>query len=84
MVILSRFVRCHLANPGKYHYFKDGTPSFPPPCPSCKGSDHKHAIRDIVKIPATLKAGRYVLGWRYDCEATAQVWENCADVTLVK
>ena len=87
----------------------DGTPSFPPPCPSCKGSDHKHAIRDIVKIPATLKAGRYVLSWRYvptppnifldpvtvpihrliwrsryDCEATAQVWENCADVTLVK
>ena len=25
----------------------------------------------------------YVLGWRWDCEATAQVWSNCADVTLV-
>jgi hypothetical protein len=28
--------------------------------------------------------GKYVLGWRYDCEATAQVWSNCADITLVK
>ena len=29
-------------------------------------------------------AGKYVLGWRYDCEAAAQVWSNCADTTLVK
>jgi hypothetical protein len=37
----------------------------------------------MVKIPADLKAGKYVLGWRYDCEATAQVWSNCADITVV-
>ena len=61
----------------------DGTPSFPPPCDGCKGSPHDKAVRDVVKVPATLKPGKYVLGWRWDCEATAQVWSNCADVELV-
>ena len=28
---------------------------------------------DTVKIPSTLAPGKYVLGFRYDCEATAQV-----------
>ena len=60
----------------------DGTPAFTPPCDGCKGSTHTHAIRDFVKVPTHLKPGKYVLGWRYDCEATAQVWSNCADVTL--
>lgn len=44
---------------------------------------HERAIRDVVKIPAGLKPGRYVLGWRWDCEATAQVWSSCSDVELV-
>lgn len=38
---------------------------------------------DSVKIPADLPAGKYVLGFRYDCEATAQVWSNCADIELI-
>lgn len=62
----------------------NGTPAFPPPCDGCEGNTHSHAIRDVVKVPAGLKPGRYVLGWRYDCEATAQVWSNCADITLVR
>lgn len=37
-------------------------------------------IMDAVKVPANLVPGKYVLGWRYDCEATAQVWSNCADI----
>jgi len=41
-------------------------------------------IMDVVKVPSHLPPGKYVLGWRYDCEATAQVWSNCADITLVK
>ena len=61
----------------------DGTPSFKEPCDGCKGSPHDKAVRDVVKVPATLKPGKYVLGWRWDCEATAQVWSNCADVELV-
>jgi hypothetical protein len=60
----------------------NGKLSFPLPCEGCK-EDHQHAIRDMVKVPSNLPPGRYVLGWRWDCEATAQVWSNCADVTLV-
>jgi len=57
-------------------------PSFEAPCDGCEGSTHSHAIRDQLKIPAHLPPGKYVLGWRWDCEATAQVWSGCADVTL--
>merc|ERR1712046_10173 len=39
-------------------------------------------ISDTVLIPADLPAGEYVLGWRWDCEETAQIWQNCADVTI--
>jgi len=64
-------------------------PSFPPPCKECIGVDASGvwgntAVVDTLKVPADLPAGDYVLGWRYDCEATAQVWANCADITLVK
>ena len=41
------------------------------------------AVLDVLQIPDDLPPGDYVLGWRYDCEATAQVWSNCADVKLV-
>jgi len=60
-------------------------PAFPPPCGNgeCEGNEGGAAALDVVKIPKGLKPGKYVLGWRYDCEATAQVWSNCADVTLV-
>ena len=30
-----------------------------------------------IKVPADLPTGDYVLGFRYDCEATAQIWSNC-------
>ena len=30
-------------------------------------------ILDVLKIPADLPEGDYVLGWRWDCEATSQV-----------
>lgn len=60
-----------------------GKPAFPPLFPGAQGCDHFHSIRDVVKVPSELPPGEYVLGWRYDCEATAQVWSNCADLTLV-
>ena len=40
------------------------------------------AVKDVVKLPKTLKPGKYILGFRYDCEATAQVWSNCADIVV--
>jgi len=40
-------------------------------------------IVDKIHIPVTLKAGQYVLGWRWDCEESTQVWGSCSDVTIV-
>jgi len=62
---------------------QSGKPAFEPPCPGCHGNRHDIAVRDFVKVPQDLKPGRYVLGFRYDCEATAQVWNSCSDITLV-
>lgn len=58
-------------------------PAFEPPCEGCAGNRHDIGIKDVVKIPAHLKPGKYILGWRWDCEASAQVWSACSDVTLV-
>ena len=41
-------------------------------------------IVDRVLIPADLPAGEYVLGWRWDCEESNQVWQSCSDVTVGK
>ena len=53
-------------------------PAFPPPCDekahgACSGNEASSSVVDFLKIPATLKPGEYVLQWRLDCEATAQV-----------
>jgi len=64
-------------------------PAFPPPCSlsdaphGCQGNEGGASVSDMVVIPSTLAPGEYILQWRLDCEATAQVWTNCADVNLV-
>jgi hypothetical protein len=40
----------------------------PPP-----GTPSELSIVDTVRLPADLAAGHYILGWRWDCEETAQV-----------
>ena len=47
----------------------------------CSGDLTAAAIVDHVVVPK-LPAGDYVLGFRWDCEETAQVWSSCADVTI--
>lgn len=47
-------------------------------------SDHTFAIQDSLQIPSDIPAGEYVLGWRWDCEATSQIWSNCADITIAE
>jgi hypothetical protein len=37
---------------------------------------------DKLQLPE-LDAGEYSLSWRWDCEQTPQVWNSCADVTVV-
>ena len=44
---------------------------------------HTFAVEDELAVPADIPAGEYVLGWRWDCEATSQVWSSCADITIV-
>ena len=34
----------------------------------CSGAPKNVEIVDVLKIPADLKPGKYVLGWRWDCE----------------
>lgn len=38
---------------------------------------------DQLLVP-TVAAGEYVLGFRWDAEGSAQVWQACADVTIVE
>jgi hypothetical protein len=40
-------------------------------------------IVDLLHVPADLVPGDYVLGFRWDCEESNQVWASCADVTVV-
>ena len=49
---------------------------------ACSGDWTAGVVADKVVIPKTLKPGRYIVGWRYDCEETAQVWQNCGDVSI--
>merc|ERR1712032_656859 len=32
-------------------------------------------IVDYLRIPSDLPAGEYVLGWRWDCEQSNQIWQ---------
>ena len=49
----------------------------------CSGRDVPGLeIVDRVAIPADLPAGEWVLGWRWDCEQSTQVWASCSDVTI--
>ncbi|MBS90668.1 MAG: hypothetical protein CMN64_22860 [Sphingobium sp.] len=88
---------CGDALPGSYNR-SCGSPQFPPP-PGCDetcwgDSDetirggHRRAVLptivDRLRVPAALAPGDYVLGWRWDCEQTPQVWASCSDVTVVR
>ena len=49
----------------------------------CSGDWTLGMISDKVVIPEDIKPGKYVVSWRWDCEETAQVWQNCADVNIL-
>jgi len=67
--------------------------SFPEPIPfvhgfghdnntAVMGAFHDYSIVDNVIIPDDLPTGDYLLSWRWDCESTQQIWQNCADVRI--
>ena len=40
------------------------------------------SVVDLVRVPADLAPGDYVLSFRMDCEQTPQVWSYCSDVRI--
>jgi len=42
-----------------------------------------YSIIDQVEVPADLEPGEYLLSWRWDAEQSPQIWQSCADITLV-
>jgi len=64
---------------------------FAPPCRDpklCSGmvdgdtANPRLEIIDRVRVP-DVPAGAYVLGWRWDCEESNQIWQSCSDVLIV-
>ena len=73
---------CAARFPGLPENVSADTSVFPNPLPNV--NFHDYAIEDRLKVPKELPPGDYVLGWRWDCEESTQVWANCADVTITK
>jgi len=61
---------------------------FPSPADDLSGYDFNghnafpYSIVDNVEIPSALEPGEYLLSWRWDCEQSSQIWQNCADISL--
>lgn len=81
-------------NPVPRNDYRQTGAGFPPYCDgkdgyTCEGMmDGRSAnptleIVDFVLIPEGLAPGQYVLGWRWDCEESNQIWQSCSDVTIV-
>ena len=49
---------------------------------ACSGDWTAGVIEDTVIVPKDAAPGKYLLSWRWDAEETAQVWQNCADITI--
>ena len=61
------------------------TPRTPSPLHPCTLLTDRCALCVAqVKIPESLPAGEYVLGWRWDCEESNQIWSSCSDVSITK
>lgn len=41
-----------------------------------------YSVVDKVKVPDSLRPGNYLLSWRWDCEQSHQIWQNCADIRI--
>jgi len=73
---------CAAAYPGLPAVASADPAHFPDPLPP-RTDFHDFAVEDVLQVPSDLPPGEYVLGWRWDCELTSQVWSSCADITIV-
>ena len=78
------------ATPGEWAFeppcHEPGYPNHPPKFPNqanCTGDwTHNITMYDYLRVPEHLEPGEYVLGFRWDCETSAQIWQSCADVKI--
>ena len=77
--------KCHERYPGIPEYVGADPTLFPEPLPgfSSDVAYRTYAVEDTLVVPDDIPPGDYVLGWRWDCEMTSQVWSSCADITIV-
>ena len=40
-------------------------------------------VIDLVKVPEELEPGEYVLGFRWDCKCTAQIWTVRSNILVL-
>lgn len=69
--------------------------AYPEPIPNVHGFGHSnntkvmngfhdYSVVDLVELPSNLVPGAYLLSWRWDCEETTQIWQNCADINIAQ
>lgn len=79
------YARCDGSASSKALGHCPGATQFAEPVPDISGFGKYSwpwSVLDTVKVPSELPAGRYLLSWRWDCEESTQVWQNCADVIV--
>lgn len=57
-------------------------PGFPFPIDGLQSDFCDYSLVDKLLVP-DVSPGSWVLGWRWDCEESPQVWQGCADITIV-
>jgi hypothetical protein len=72
----------YLGNFALFGNIESVDPSNPPKVVGIEG--FSYSVMDEVKIPDELEEGEYFLSWRWDCEQSPQIWQQCADIRLVK
>ena len=69
----------YFPNPVPFNSKIDATPK------RCWGNFPPHVqIIDWLRVPADTPPGEYVLGWRWDGEQSAQIWQGCSDITITR
>lgn len=44
----------------------------------------QYSIVDKILVPDDIPIGDYILSFRWDCEQSPQIWQGCADITVVE
>lgn len=73
----------HGGYPGKFAEYGIYTYGFGNNQGENDGGPLLYSVVDLLQVPKGIKPGQYVLSQRYDCEQTLQVWNSCADITIL-